>query len=88
MSTDNRDYLDRTRSYAQKVTGSSREAADEMMPRQFAVYGLRKRAAILDSIDASMTGDLEEEEARGALEKVELRRQLGEIHEQLRKAGR
>jgi hypothetical protein len=85
---DERDYLDKTRSYAQKITGDSPETVDEMMPAQFVLYGLRKRSLILDSIDASMTGDLGEEEAHAALEKVELRRRLGEVHEQLRKAGR
>jgi hypothetical protein len=87
--TDDRDYLDKTRSYTQKITGGSREAVDELMPAQFALYGLRKRAAILDAIDAAPQGDLEEEaEMRAAFDKAQLRNQLGEIHEQLRKAGR
>jgi hypothetical protein len=86
---DERDYIDQTRSYAGKVTGGSPETVDAMMPSQFALYGLRKRAAILDAIDAAPQGDLEEEaEMRAAFEKVELRRRLGEVHETLRKAGR
>jgi hypothetical protein len=86
--TDDRDYLDKTRSYAQKVTGDSPETVDEVMPARFMLYGLRKRAAILDSIDAAPRGDLDIEEAREAFDKAELRHRLGEIHDALRKAGR
>jgi hypothetical protein len=34
--TDNRDYLDRTRSYAQKVSGDSPEGGDIPQPRSWA----------------------------------------------------
>jgi hypothetical protein len=86
--TDNRDYLDRSRSYTQKITGGSQEAAHELMPAQFVLYGLRKRAAILDAIDAAPQDELDIEEAREAFDKAELRHRLGEIHDALRKAGR
>src|SRR3974390_1988562 len=86
MSTDDRDYIDKTRNYTQKLTGeSSLETLDEMIPSQFALYGLRKRAAILDAIDAAPQGDLDEEEMRAAFDKAQLRHQLGEIHDALRK---
>jgi hypothetical protein len=87
--TDERDYIDKTRNYTQKLTGeSSLEALDEMIPSQFALYGLRKRAAILDAIDAAPKDDIDEEGARAAFDKEMLRRHLGEVHETLRKAGR
>ena len=59
-----------------------------MMPGRFALYGVRKRAAILDAIDAAPKGELDEEEMRSAFDKAELRHRLGEVHEALLKVGR
>jgi hypothetical protein len=87
--TDTRDYIDRSRSLAEKLTGeSSPEQIDESLVPHFALYSARRRAEILDSIDAAPKSDVEEEDARAAFDKVILRRRLGEVHEQLRKAAR
>jgi hypothetical protein len=83
-----RDFLDRTRSIAEKMTGNSVEECDAELSSRFALYGPRKRAEILESIDAGMTGELDEEDIRNALSKAELRRELGETHAKLRKMGR
>jgi hypothetical protein len=86
---DERDYLDKSRDLAGHMTGETRDEINDLMPARFALYGLHKRASILDAIDSSTAkGDMEIEDLRGAMEKADLRRRLGDIHNQLRSRGR
>jgi hypothetical protein len=83
-----RDYIDRTRSLAEKLSGESTDEVDENLPTVFALYGARKRAEILESIDASTPDELGLEDADEALRKAELRRRLHDVNNHLRKINR
>lgn len=90
--TDDRNYIDRARSLAEKLTGETREQVDAELPIKFALHGLERRAQILDEIDRTMPNgeidELDHAQVRDEFDKLQLRHRLYEIHETLRKAGR
>jgi hypothetical protein len=84
-----RDYIDRSRSLAEKLSGESPDEVDEHMPSTFALYSARRRSEILESIEASTpTGELELEDLDKAMRKADLRKRLEEVHAQLRRINR
>ena len=84
---DERSYIEKTQNLWKLRTGD--EGSVEDMTAAFALHGFAKRIHILDQFDAEPQPDLlEENEIRAALERVEIRRRLGEVHDALRKSGR
>ena len=88
MAEDDRDFLERSDSVTEKLNGepaSINEIADH-----FALYGLRKRAEALESIDAELRGEIGSgsHSLRRHAELMTLRRKMGRVHEALRKAKR
>jgi hypothetical protein len=85
---DNRDFIARSHSMAEKMHGKT-TTVDEMK-REFAGYDPSWRAMSLDRLDAEFARDepLTLNGARRLAEAVVHRRALGDIHEVLRKAGR
>jgi hypothetical protein len=85
---DERDYLERSQSNAQKLIG--RRMSDDELANNFILYGLKKRAGILEAMDAEPKDEtvFEETAMRAALDRAIRRERLGDIHEALRKTGR
>jgi len=86
--TDDRNYLERTNSMTEKACGEPgtiNEIADN-----FALYGLDRRAAVLDNLDAELSGEIDSgsESLRRHVRLMELRRKMTGIHHALRKAKR
>jgi hypothetical protein len=84
------DYIDKSRAYAHKLTGESDERIDANLPAHFAMYGPRRRAQILQEIDASAPEEVgfDEPSLRKAADRAELVRNLNLTHERLRRVGR
>ena len=81
------DYITRTKNLQKLATGEEPTVDD--IAGKFALHGLRARVDILHAMDNEPQPDLlEENEIRAALERVEIRRRLGEVHEMLRRGNR
>ena len=81
------DYITRTKNLQKLATGEEPTVDD--IAGKFALHGLRARVDILHAMDNEPQPDLlEENEIRAALERAEIRRRLGEVHDALRKSGR
>ena len=57
MADDNRDFIERTESVTEKLSGKPMPA-DEMV-ENFALYGLKKRAAALENFDSELRGEID-----------------------------
>lgn len=88
MADDDRDFIERAESASEKLYGKPM-AVDEMA-KNFALYGLRKRAAALESFDAELRGEIDSgsHNLRRRVQLMALRKQMGGVHEALRKAKR
>ncbi|QIP08544.1 hypothetical protein [Bradyrhizobium symbiodeficiens] len=88
MSEDNRDFIER----AESITGNlyGEPMSPERIAENFALYGLKKRAAALERFDAELGGDIDSSphSLRKRVQLVDLRRRMGSLHEALRKARR
>jgi hypothetical protein len=88
MSEDNRNLLER----AESITGNlyGEPMSPDRIAENFALYGLRKRVAVLEHFDSELGGEIDSSphslRRRGQL--VDLRRRMGSLHEALRKAKR
>ena len=88
MSEDNRNFIER----AETITGNL--YGDPMSPdriaENFALYGLKKRVAALERIDAELQGEIDSSphSLRKRVQLLDLRRRMGSLHEALRKAKR
>jgi hypothetical protein len=60
------------------------------MADNFALYGLKKRAAALENLDAELRGEVDSgsHSLRRRVQLVALRNKIGGVHEALRKARR
>jgi hypothetical protein len=60
------------------------------MADNFALYGLQRRAAALESFDNELQGDIDSgaHNLRRRVQLMELRRKMGAVHDALRKAKR
>lgn len=85
---DERDFIERSQSYARLRYGS--EATPEEMAVEFMRYDLDRRAASLDEIDGELKSaePLTLNDANKMLDIRERRRLLGAVHEEMRKVGR
>ena len=88
MPDDDRDFIARTESISQKLNGEPMPIDD--MAEKFALYGLKKRAAALESFDAELRGEIDSgsHSLRRRLQLMALRKKMGGVHEALRKAKR
>jgi hypothetical protein len=88
MSDDDRDFVERAESVTAKI-GSS-PASIEQIADNFALYGLKKRAAARESFDAELRGEIGSgsHSLRRHAQLMALRRKMGGVHEALRKAKR
>jgi hypothetical protein len=88
MADDEQDFIERTQSANEKLNGRPMEF-DEMADN-FALYGLKKRAAMLENFDAELRGEIGSgsHSLRRHAQLMALRRKIGGLHEALRKARR
>jgi hypothetical protein len=88
MSDDDRDFIERAASTAEKLHGSSPD--NDNMIENFALCGLKKRASVLDGLDAELRGEIGSgaHSLRRRVQLMTLRRRMGGVHEALRKARR
>lgn len=88
MSEDNRDFIERAESITGNLYGEPMSV--ERIAENFALYGLKKRAAALERFDTELGGDIDSSphSLRKRVQLVDLRRRMGSIHEALRKAKR
>ena len=88
MADDNRDFVERADLVAVKLHGEPLAADD--IARNFALYGLQKRTIALEKVDRELRGEIDSSphSLRRRVQLVALRRQMGGLHEALRKAKR
>ena len=88
MAHDDRDFIERVDSVAEKINGQPMPI-DEVAEK-FALYGLKKRAAALESFDAELRGEVDSgsHNLRRRVQLMTLRRKMGGVHDALRKAKR
>lgn len=88
MADDDRDLIERADSVSGKLYGQP-ASADEIA-ENFALYGLKKRAAVLEGIDLDLRGEIASgsHNLRRHAQLMVLRRKMGGVHEALRKAKR
>jgi hypothetical protein len=84
--SDERNYIEKTQNLWKLRTGETGSVED--LTAQFALHGFAKRIVILDQWDAEPRDEIELNDLRDAMERADIRHRLGEVHEQLRKAGR
>ena len=88
MADDDRDFIERTDSVTEKLYGQP--ASAEQIAENFALYGLKKRVAALESIDAELRGEIDSgsHNLRRRVQLMALRGKIGNVHHALRKAIR
>ena len=88
MADDDRDLIERSQSLTGKLYGAP--ASVDQIADKFALYGLKKRAAALESLDAELRDDIDSgsHSLRRRVQLMALRRKIGGVHEALRKAKR
>lgn len=88
MADDDRDFIERATSAAEKLHGTP--ADTDKMIENFAVCGLNRRAGVLESLDTELGGEIDSgaHSLRRHVQLMELRRRMGEVHKALRKASR
>ena len=88
MADDDRDFIDRASSMTEKLYG--KPASMDQIAENFALYGLRKRTAALDSFDTELRGEIDSSphSLRRRVQLMALRKKMGGVHEALRKARR
>lgn len=84
----NRDLTDRAESITRNIYGEP--LTQDRMARNFALYGLQKRAAALERFDSELQGDIDSgaHNLRRRVQLMELRRKMSAVHDALRKARR
>ena len=88
MTSDDRDFIERAESLTNKLYG--KPATANQIADNFALYGLKKRAAALDDLDTELRGEIDSSphSLRRRVQLMALRRKMGDIHDALRKAKR
>jgi hypothetical protein len=88
MADDNRDFVQRADSLTGNLYGEPMTMGQ--IADNFALYSLGKRAAALENLDAELRGDVDSSphSLRRRVQLMDLRRQMGDMHEALRKARR
>ena len=88
MAEDERDFIERTEAVTEKLYGKPFDTGD--IVDNFALYGLKKRAAALENLDADLRGEIGSgsHNLRRHAQLMALRQKMGGVHEALRKARR
>jgi hypothetical protein len=88
MVADDRDFVERAQSKTEKLYGEPMPI-DEMVDN-FALYGLTKRAAALENLDAELRGEIGSgsHSLRRHAQMMALRKKMSGVHHALRKAKR
>jgi hypothetical protein len=88
MADDDRDFIERTESRNGKLHG--KPASFDQIADNFALYGLKKRAATLEDFDTELRGEIDSgsHSLRRRVRLLMLRKKMGGVHEALRKAKR
>lgn len=88
MADDDRDFIERANSVAEKIHGEPM-SFDEIS-KNFALFGLEKRAASLERFDTELRGEIDSSahSLRRRAQLMALRMKMGGVHEALRKARR
>lgn len=88
MADDDRDFIERADSATEKLYGQP--ASADQIAENFALYGLKKRAAALEEIDLELRGEIDSgaHNLRRHVQLMALRRKMNGVHEALRKAKR
>lgn len=88
MADDDRDFIQRTDSVTDKLHGHP--ASADQIAENFALYGLKKRADVLEGIDLELRGEIDSgsHNLRRHAQLMGLRRKMGGVHDALRKAKR
>ncbi len=88
MPDDDRDFIERAESVTSKLYG--KPASIEQIADDFALYGLKKRAATLENFDAELRGEIGSgsHNLRRHAQLMALRKKMAGVHEALRKARR
>ena len=88
MADDDRDFIERAESMTEKLYG--KPMSIDQIADNFALYGLKKRAATLEDFDAELRGEIDSgsHSLRRRVQLMALRRKMGGVHEALRKAKR
>ena len=88
MADDDRDFIERADSMNGKLYG--KPASIDQIADDFALYGLKKRAATLEDFDAELRGEIDSgsHSLRRRVQLMTLRKKMGGVHEALRKAKR
>ena len=88
MPDDDRDFVERTESVTEKLYGQPLPIGK--VADNFALYGLSKRVAALENLDADLRGEIDSSphSLHRRVQLMELRRKMGGVHEALRKARR
>ena len=77
MADDDRDFIERTDSVTEKLHGKTTSIDDTA--ENFALYGLKKRAAALENFDAELRGEIGSgsHSLRRQVKLMELRKKMG-----------
>ncbi len=88
MHEDDRDFIERSSSVAEKLHGEP--MTTEEIANNFALLGLHKRTEALEKFDADLRGEIDSSphSLRRRVQLMALRQKIGGVHEALRKARR
>lgn len=88
MADDDRDFIERSEAVSEKLHGQPVDI--DKMAENFALYGLDRRAAALESLDIELRGEIGSgsHSLRRRVQLMELRKKMGSVHQALRKAKR
>ena len=88
MTNDDRNLNERAESLMGKIYGEP--TSIDQVADDFALYGLKKRAATLEDIDSELRDEIDSSahSLRRRVQLMGLRRKMGGLHEALRKAKR
>ena len=83
---DDRNLIERVESATEKLDGAPMSV--EEMADDFALYGLKKRAAALENLDTELRGEIGSgaHALRRHARLIGLRQKMGDVHKALRKA--
>jgi len=88
MADDDRDFIERADAVNEKLNGKPMPI--DQMAENFALFGLKQRAAALEGFDAELRGEIDSgsHSLRRRVQLMALRRKMAGVHEALRKAKR
>ena len=88
MQEDDRDFIERSSSVAEKLHGEP--MTTEEIANNFAILGLQKRMEALEKFDTELRGEIDSSPhaLRRRVQLMALRKNMRRVHEALRKARR